>query len=58
MHHSRTVVAVDVAKHIFQLHWVETNTGEIVRLKLRRAKLLEHFANLTPCLVAMEACAA
>ena len=31
-------------------------TGEIVDLKLMRAKFLEHFANRAPCLVAMEAC--
>ena len=57
MHDSRTVVAVDVAKHIFQLHWVDTETGEIVRLKVRRGKLIEHFANLMPRVVAMEECA-
>ena len=31
-------------------------TGEVVDLKLTRAKFLEHFANRAPCLVAMEAC--
>ena len=31
-------------------------TGEIVDLRLMRAKFLEHFANRAPCLVAMEAC--
>ena len=56
MNHTKTVVAVDVAKHVFQLHWVEMKTGEIVSRKLTRAKLLEHFANRAPCLVAMEAC--
>ena len=53
---SRTVVGVDTAKRVFQLHWVDMETGEIVDLKLTRAKFLEHFANLAPCAVAMEAC--
>ena len=53
---SRTVVGVDTAKRVFQLHWVDVETGEIVDLKLTRAKFLEHFANRTPCVVAMEAC--
>ena len=30
----RTVVGVDTAKRVFQLHWVDTETGEIVDLKL------------------------
>ena len=53
---SRTVVGVDTAKRVFQLHWVDMETGEIVDLKLTRAKFLEHFANRTPCVIAMEAC--
>ena len=53
---SRTVVGVDTAKRVFQLHWVDMETGAIVELKLKRAKFLEHFANRVPCLVAMEAC--
>ena len=52
----RTVVGVDTAKRVFQLHWVDLETGEIVDLKLTRAKFLEHFANRAPCVVAMEAC--
>ena len=52
----RTVVGVDTAKRVFQLHWVDLETGEIVDLKLTRAKFLEHFANRVPCLIAMEAC--
>ena len=53
---NRTVVGVDTAKRVFQLHWVDMETGEIVDLRLMRAKFLEHFANRAPCLVAMEAC--
>ena len=53
---NRTVGGVDTAKRVFQLHWVDMETGEIVDLRLKRAKFLEHFANRAPCLVAMEAC--
>ena len=52
----RTVVGVDTAKRVFQLYWVDLETGEIVDLRLTRGKFLEHFANRAPCLVAMEAC--
>ena len=51
-----TVVGVDIAKRVFQLHWVEQDSGEIVTVQLKRAKLLEHFANRAACVVGMEAC--
>ena len=40
----------------FSLHWVDVETGEVVDLRLTRAKFMEHFANRAPCLVGMEAC--
>jgi len=51
-----TVVAVDIAKKIFQLHWIDPETGVIERLKLKRAQVLPWFANRSPSLVMMEAC--
>ncbi len=56
MESSRTVVGADIAKRVFQLHWVEPETGELMNLRLTRAKFLEHFANRAPSLVGMEAC--
>ena len=53
---NRNVVGVDTAKRVFQLHWVNMETGEIVDVKLTRAKFMEHFANRSSCVVAMEAC--
>ena len=53
---NRIVVGVDIAKRVFQLHWVEPQTGEIVGLQLKREKFLEHFANRANCLIGMEAC--
>ena len=52
----RTVVGIDIAKRVFQLHWVELESGEMVSVQLKRAKFLEHFANRRPCLIGMEAC--
>ena len=56
MNDSKTVVGVDIAKRVFQLHWVEMRTGEIVKLQLKREQFLEHFANRNSCLIGMEAC--
>ena len=56
MKSSNTAVGVDTAKRVFQLCWVEMETGEIEELRLTRARFLEHFANRAPCVVAMEAC--
>jgi transposase len=39
-----------------QLHWVDTETGEIGRKKLVRAKLSAYFAQLQPVRVVMEVC--
>ena len=50
------VVGLDIAKWVFQLHTVDMGTGEIVNVQIKRAKVLEHFANRQPCLIAIEAC--
>ena len=49
-------LGMDIAKNVFQLYWVEPSTGEIKNIRVRRAKLLEHFANQPPVVVGMEAC--
>jgi transposase len=51
-----TVIAIDIAKKVFQLHWVDSDTGQIERLKLKRAQVLPWFANRCPSQVMMEAC--
>jgi transposase len=56
MNNNKMVIGVDTAKRVFQLHWVDKQTGEIISLQLKRERFLEHFANLTPCLIGMEAC--
>jgi len=51
-----TVIGMDIAKHIFQLHCVDPSTGEIKRFKLKREQVLDFFAKQSPVLVAMEGC--
>lgn len=50
------VIGLDIAKRIFQIHTVDSHSGEIVRLKLRRAEMAEFFCHREPSVVAMEAC--
>lgn len=52
----RQVVGLDIAKNVFQLHTVDMSSGEIINMQLKRAKMLEHFANRQPCLIGIEAC--
>ncbi|MEX3901525.1 IS110 family transposase [Paraburkholderia sp. BR10954] len=49
-------VGIDIAKSVFQVHYVDEETGEIVNKPIKRAKFLEHFANCTPSLIGIEAC--
>ena len=52
----RQVVGLDIAKHVFQLHTVDMDTGEVINVQLKRVKVLEHFVNKPACLIAIEAC--
>lgn len=51
-----TAIGVDIAKNIFQVHYVDMETGEIVNKPIKRANFLEFFAKRSPCLIGMEAC--
>lgn len=51
-----TFYGVDIAKNVFQLYWVDAETGEVFNKQVKRAKFLEHFANRAPCVIGMEAC--
>lgn len=52
----RQVIGLDIAKHVFQLYTVDMQTGEMINIQIKRAKVLEHFVNMAPCLIAIEAC--
>jgi len=51
-----TVVGLDLAKNVFQVHAIDDVGNVIVRRQLRRNQLLHFFEQLPPCLVGMEAC--
>ena len=51
-----TIVGLDLAKNVFQVHGVDAAGDVIVRRRLRRAQVCGFFAGLEPCLIGMEAC--
>jgi transposase len=51
-----TTYGLDLAKRVFQVHWVELQTGEVKRKALARADVSAFFAVRAPGLIAMEAC--
>jgi transposase len=52
-----TVVGLDIAKRVFQVHGVDAGGGVVVRRQLKRRYVLAFFKKLPPCLVGIEACA-
>lgn len=51
-----TVIGLDLAKNVFQVHGCDRQGRVAVRKRLKRHQVLAFFANLEPCLVGMEAC--
>ncbi|QDP73066.1 transposase [Legionella israelensis] len=51
------VLGIDLAKNVFQLHGTDEYGKGIFRKLLSREKLVEFMANLSPCLIGIEACA-
>ena len=51
-----SIIGVDIAKKVFQVHGVNEAGEATVRRALRRAQVLSFFAKLRPCLVGLEAC--
>lgn len=54
--HKVSVIGLDLAKNVFQVHGVDARGHVVVRRQLKRAQVLPFFANLEPCRVGMEAC--
>src|ERR1700685_4777211 len=50
-----TRVGLDLAKRVFQVHAVDAKGEIVVTRKLTRNQLISFFAELPPCVVAMEA---
>ncbi len=51
-----SVLGIDLAKQIFQLHGVDEEGQAVLRKKLTRSKLLAFIAQLELCLIGLEAC--
>lgn len=51
-----TVIGIDLAKNVFQVHGSDASGRCVFKKSLRRASVSKFFANLPPCLVGMEAC--
>ena len=52
-----STIGIDIAKNVFQVHGVDAAGKIVITRQLRRAKVIEFFRALAPCLVGMEACA-
>jgi transposase len=51
-----SVIGLDLAKNVFQLHGIDPDGEVVVRKQLKRSQLRQFFAKLHPCLIGMEAC--
>ncbi len=49
-------IGLYIAKSVFQVHGVDGAGAVVIRKRIGRAKMLEYFGDLPPCLVGIEAC--
>lgn len=52
-----TIIGVDLAKHVFQVHGAAADGTVVLRKKLSRSQFHRFMSEPPRCLVAMEACA-
>jgi transposase len=52
-----TTIGLDLEKSVFHVVCFDEKHKEVSKWMLRRSQVREYFAQLEPCLVAMEACA-
>ena len=52
-----SIIGVDLAKNVFQVHGAAADGSVLFRKKLSRPQFARFMADQPPCLVAMEACA-
>lgn len=50
-------VGLDLAKNVFQVHGENEHGKPVIQRQLPRGKVLTFFAQLSPCVIGMEACA-
>jgi len=51
-----TTIGIDSAKNVIQVHGVERSGKSVLKKAFKREQVVGYFANLTPCLIGMEAC--
>ena len=51
-----STLGIDLAKNVFQLHGVDQRGRVVLKKRLSRKKLPAFIADLTPCLIGLEAC--
>jgi transposase len=51
-----SMIGLDLAKSVFQVHGIDASGAVVVRRQLRRGQVEKFFAQLPPCKVGMEAC--
>jgi transposase len=51
-----SMIGLDLAKNVFQVHGVDGSGKVVLRRQLRRGAVEKFFAQLSPCTVGMEAC--
>jgi transposase len=52
-----SMIGLDIAKHVFQVHGINQAGEVVLRRQLRRVEVVKFFAKLAPCVVGLEACA-
>jgi transposase len=50
-----SVVGLDIAKSVFQIHGADRQGRAVLHKRLRRGQICECFAQLKPCVVGIEA---
>ena len=51
-----TTIGLDLAKSVFQVHAIGADGKIVLRRQVRRSQMQAFFADLSPCLIGMEAC--
>ena len=51
-----SIIGLDIAKNVFQVHGEDAEGGVVVQKRLGRKGMIEFFSKLPPCVVALEAC--
>ena len=53
-----TMIGLDLAKHVFQVHCIDAQDTTVLRKRLRRGQVLAFFSRIPRCVVGLEAATA